>query len=535
MKHNYLYGRRWTVLLLFFTAIVIYSCRKNTDATAGLKDTLISQAKAWYQRVYPALLSGTRTTLAVDETNGQTDYSQLTQPDWETAGSYTRWGDEVVEAPINSSSGLSIVMQNTSGNINYKKEYSRSSFVLIKKGTDYKAYIMTILADSSYVKGDPNKLALNRYNHRDAAFTGMIIYHTPKGEFRGAFEYQKGRLIARSPVPETVTGNSAYKTQALKVNNKLYSVCTYFYTVTYQYGVEQTRRLTEVICKIVSQADGQGGDLPEEEGGGIDNIPCPGYTSTEDGGFPPPADNPHNPGQQGSGCPTAGGVQEVQEEVVVKEPVTDPCLEKLELKAKAQDAVIASQNNALLQKALAGEPYEYGTEHNLTSWPNGSYLNLSIRTDTQNNTYTSRFTWDSVNGYTVGFTHYHPQGATFSPGDVYTMVKSLTSSTLQAAGSAAVNFYKDNATMTIVTANGNYMMTITDWAAIEAFGNQYSANSASFNDLYRDRTQLYFSNEAALLSMFGNAINLYKSELGSTDFKPIVLNNNNQPVIKLCP
>ncbi|CAM3678631.1 hypothetical protein MUGA111182_02725 [Mucilaginibacter galii] len=79
------------------------------------------------------------------------------------------------------------------------------------------------------------------------------------------------------------------------------------------------------------------------------------------------------------------------------------------------------------------------------------------------------------------------------------------------------------------------MMTITDWAAIETFGNQYAANPRSFIQAYNDKISLFGTNDAALISMFGNVINLYKADANSTDFKPIVLDSNNQPVTKPCP
>jgi hypothetical protein len=35
------------------------------------------------------------------------------------------------------------------------------------------------------------------------------------------------------------------------------------------------------------------------------------------------------------------------------------------------------------------------------------------------------FTWDSTNGYTIGFTHDHPNGTGPSPADIFSMVISI--------------------------------------------------------------------------------------------------------------
>ncbi|OJW13324.1 MULTISPECIES: hypothetical protein [unclassified Mucilaginibacter] len=59
----------------------------------------------------------------------------------------------------------------------------RSSFLIIKNSGGYNAYIMTVIADTSYLKGDIKKLNNNSYNKRDGNFSGVVIYSTVKGKF----------------------------------------------------------------------------------------------------------------------------------------------------------------------------------------------------------------------------------------------------------------------------------------------------------------------------------------------------------------
>ncbi|GGI50307.1 hypothetical protein GCM10011425_15190 [Mucilaginibacter galii] len=423
----------------------------------------VSAARSWYESTYPQKTGGNFTTLSTTTTSDPVDLTQRIRPDWPKGLSYHRLNNDVVEIPIDASSkfSYSLTMGDDRSRTVYNKAYSRSSFLLFKKGSGYEAFIMIIIADSSYIKNDPGKLANNTYRKHDADFSGVVIYSTPKGKFICSYGYKSGQLLPYGkPAPdnalkEASVNGSSHETQEIE-RDPLTVTCTYYYVDHYINDVFVNREFLYREC-ITSGSDGSGGtggtsptttpECPPITGtgmaakyqvlGGRDPIGEPPPPDPGDGGFPPPVTTNSN-------C-----IVKVADttRVDTTQAFKDPCLEKLKLAANAQNATIASQNNALLQKALASEPFEYGTEHNLTSWPNGSYMNLPLRTNNLPNSYTSRFTWDSVNGYTLGFTHYHPRGTAFSPGDVYTMVKSLTSSTLQAAGSAAVKYYKDNATI----------------------------------------------------------------------------------------
>ena len=174
-----------------------------------------------------------------------------------------------------------------------------------------------------------------------------------------------------------------------------------------------------------------------------------------------PEPTPIDPGGGINPPPPAGTTRESDcvdtTHVIVKGPDPSPCIQKNKVRERAQNPVISSRNADLLTKA--GEsPYEFGTEQNLISWPGSNYMDRPIRSNEQTNTYTSQFTWDATNGYTVGFSHDHPLGSAPSPGDVYTMVKSLENANLQAAGTAAIAYYKSNVSMTTVTTDGTLVL-----------------------------------------------------------------------------
>ena len=194
--------KKASLLLLATTclaAVIINSCKKDVhvDQQNKVSDPTIAQAKSWYESTYPA---GNNQSghLVINATHDGVDFSQLIKPDWQQAINYPRQNKQVTEAPLDpvSSKTVSTALRNfSSGNIVYKKEYSRSSFVLLNNGQNFKAYIMVTVADSAYLKGDMTKLERNTYQKREADFSGAVFYLTPKGSFVNGWFYKNGCIV----------------------------------------------------------------------------------------------------------------------------------------------------------------------------------------------------------------------------------------------------------------------------------------------------------------------------------------------------
>lgn len=177
MKKNYLRPNLLIVLLLLIIGTIIHSCKK--DKQGDLTETTITNqqlllAEKWYKSTYPILAkaeSNVKTQNISSESTSGSDYSQMIKPDWKHALNYNRFNKRILEIPIDPSAKFSSALKNTSINqISYKKEYSKSSFLILFDGKNYEAYIMTILADSAYIKNDLSKLAHNTYSKHDIIF-----------------------------------------------------------------------------------------------------------------------------------------------------------------------------------------------------------------------------------------------------------------------------------------------------------------------------------------------------------------------------
>lgn len=321
MKKTYsLVSKKAIVLLILLIGVFVYSCRKDkqeklTEPT--IIDQQLLQAKRWYDSTYSIVINS-KSNLKVQTTRststGATDYSQLIKPDWQHASSYNRFNKKVIEIPVDALAKFSSTLINMSTNkTSYKKEYSRSSFILLNDGKNYEAYIMTVLADSAYVKNDLSKLTRNTYSKRDPDFSGMVLYFTPKGKFISGWLYKNGYIVTSPNNGGTSSGTKVQSAGNSKVK-PLYqeAICYDYWLVSYTNGIEDSRDYLYTSCEAGDGGGGGGGDSgggnPHDGGGSappyspppcavagssiggqlrVQNVPAD-PTDPGDGGFPQP-------------------------------------------------------------------------------------------------------------------------------------------------------------------------------------------------------------------------------------------------------
>src|SRR6185312_3842483 len=169
------------------------------------------------------------------------DFSQYIKPDWKHAKKYNRLGKNVIELPIDPSAPLASAIKNqTTGKILNPKENSRSSFILLNDGKNYEAYVMTLLADSAYAKSNPGWASNNTYQKRDPAFSGLVLYFTPKGQYVSGYAFKNGQqVIPAGQNTTTSTTTKSQLTRSFRPRTRVETIydCTAWYLVEYdQWG-----------------------------------------------------------------------------------------------------------------------------------------------------------------------------------------------------------------------------------------------------------------------------------------------------------
>jgi len=471
MKQKFIKSTKFRLLiclLFLITAFIIHSCKKDgtNQSTADITDPAVSQAKQWYESTYPVTtaLNSKQTTQSVNPiSNVPFDYTQHLKPDWQHAATYNRLGAAVIEIPLDASSDkvASDFRDMTNNKVIYKQQYSRSTFLLLNYGTGYNAYIMTIIADSTYLKGNLSKLANNTYRKHDADFSGVVMYFTPKGVFVSSFGYYNGKLLPPLSQGNT-SGNQAVQglnTSALKPDDE--SNCLAWFLDTYVDGELQSSVYLYTTCSQNSSSGGGGGGGENGSGAGTSPAPAPcipPQSSGTDavtghlvidapiGSEPPPPSDGGNPAPVNY-CPTST--------ITVTDSSVNPCAQKAAISTMAANAVIKSQDSLIL-KETTSSGNEYGANQNLSSTSGSGYINTPVTTNGADSLWNVTFSWNSTSGYTTGFSHGHPGDTGPSPNDVANIVYPIGYSILKNASpvgsQTAVQFYENKAAVTTMTS-----------------------------------------------------------------------------------
>ncbi|MDB4924730.1 hypothetical protein [Mucilaginibacter sp.] len=332
MKNNYLTKsvviKLCTVLLAGISLFIIHSCKKDlkTQQEAPLADADIANAKEWYTNAYPLnIAAASNTKLAMQSVNSHRDFSQFMNPDWQHGKKYTRLNREVIELPLDPASKALFALKNIENNKLYAdKKNSKSSFLLLKNGQGYDAYIMTIIADSDYLKGDYSKLARNTYSKRDTGFSGLVLYFTPKGKFISGHGYKNGHLIAPA---KSTNAQQVQNTGKLKTNTAEAVICGDWYLNTYINEVLISSEYLYTECWYGS-GSGSGGD-GGGGGGGSTGAPPQCAAGTIINAFGGRQVNVYTPEQQpvDGGFPDPAATQ-CYTPVDIINDVKNPCLKK---------------------------------------------------------------------------------------------------------------------------------------------------------------------------------------------------------------
>ena len=271
-----------SVLLTAAIVFIANSCKKTAQNQETTLPDNVLQVKQWYESTYvSSATDNSSTQLLSANTSGKHDLSKIIKPDWKNTANYTRLGKSVFEVPVTDSGNVGLSETNpTSSGFDPKKSNSRSSFVILNDGKNNTAYVMIIIADTAYLKGDYSKLAHTTYKHRDPVFSGKVMYFTPKGDFVSGWHYTNGKVTGK--VSTSAQTGSVAQVQNIGGLPKLLddsgngcsSTNYYFYEDTINVGNVYTIDIyvmTVTSCDDMAfqqNPDDGGGLLPPDDGGG---------------------------------------------------------------------------------------------------------------------------------------------------------------------------------------------------------------------------------------------------------------------------
>ncbi len=341
-----------SLLLLALAMLVMHSCRKAEmfkDVTEGITDPEVLQAMNWYDSTYPT----TGTSYSSDgklstASASNSDLSQFVKPDWHHTAKYARFNKKVIELPIDPEHPIKSGLKNNTTKQISNNQYSKSSFIILNNDKGSAAYIMTIIADSAYIKNDLSKLARNTYSKRDSDFSGTVVYTTPRGKFIHSYTYKNGHIVAPGQaVAQQVQGSSK-----LKVNVVALLDCIDWYWTVRVDGVVISETYLYTTCDDGSSSGGGSGPPPPCETNAVNN---PGVRINV---VAPPDDG----GDDGDGFPDPTPV------------ALTPCLEEPDTNNNVKNPCLKSMVSEVLSKNI-----QYDINNTLNSiFGDNSNVNLNI-------------------------------------------------------------------------------------------------------------------------------------------------------------
>lgn len=248
---------------------------------------------------------------------------------------------------------------------------------------------------------------------------------------------------------------------------------------------------------------------------------------------PPPPTWPSDPNNSGGG--DSNSPNPTPKLAKVSSP--DPCNTRSSVNSRLNKSSILSSAKAALSKTknnlVNGKKVEYGFETVLTNLTTFDFKNNITKSGNESNINLDT-RWNYVEGYTVGYTHSHPNNSAPSPSDLFkgsSYYKNWSSYNLPVSERT---IYTDYYSSTVVTDDFVYVITIKNpekWGNALDLSDQQARNIANkryrelATDYMRSTQQFDDTNNGslyALLTMYGDAVNIYRSSNASTfDFVPL--------------
>ncbi|WP_292942035.1 hypothetical protein [Mucilaginibacter sp. 44-25] len=215
---------------------------------------------------------------------------------------------------------------------------------------------------------------------------------------------------------------------------------------------------------------------------------------------------------------------------------SDPCDEM----KKDKDMLPGNLNNTVSDILSKPGTNEWGADLRLSSLTSRTYNPTSI-TSGVNGAWDGTFTWNPSEGFSIGAMHKHFATGP-SPDDVFSFVKNRQKLSDIGASDVEKQFYEKNSYEIVVLNNATFMITVNPgwWGTLKNMSN----NGTDYENIFRNQiienqntnqTDELTASVAALQQIFGEAINVYKAPMDTTNFAIVNIDQNGNLIIITCP
>jgi hypothetical protein len=511
-KNHYL-----ALVALSMLIILIYSCRKDFLSGEDINPEVEWAKNYFKESLLPNEGNLVNPHLYVENALRATLMSQKKEnmkiPIWQKAMEGKTKLYDFVEVPLKYTSKVTPMLyiheEGTStvrtANKNVLKASLERLIIYKNKNGRIDQRIISFIPTEQYLARHNGDISHNRINKLDKDFDGTLIYRKWNGEFLFALLMKDGKAIKKLSLAQKMKLNkTAFRGEDCEDIDiyEWFQVCSYYGDDPNPYSCDEP--YSEYVTTLRFCVP-NGDDDPCLDPANFNSAECGGDVGCR-------------------GC---------DDELASTEAICDGLAR---MKAQARIQRIKSITESM-ESYNSNFTDEYGSEVNLSS-PNNDTLFMSPNfvTDNLPDQVSLGFSWNSSEGYTVGWLHDHPAGTPPDLADLFAMAQSYYDPELVNAGSSAQQFYKDHVTTTVLTTDYTYKVTVKDWDLFLKYNNDFYKDheddiTSAYQVLASSYQQANGSTERdalmhTLLQYYSTFFNIYRAETGTTNFKAMKLDSN---------
>jgi hypothetical protein len=180
-------------LLMIIFAAVFSACRQELfEKDASDPVLTVEEAQAWYETSQPEFL--------LLKSGNKEKKTKVASPDWKGAFAGKNDKVEVVETHIVTNGGFGFATENAydqwkaTDNAGYITSLTRFVVMKYRKTGEMVSFLMTIVGDKEYLETKQFEMWGNTYLTKDKDFSGLVLFHSPEGDFVNGWRYTKGKV-----------------------------------------------------------------------------------------------------------------------------------------------------------------------------------------------------------------------------------------------------------------------------------------------------------------------------------------------------
>ncbi len=180
----------WIFIIL---AAAFFACRQELFEKEGTEPALtVKEAQAWFE--------SSQFEFLLLKSGNKEKKTKVAKPEWKGAFATRNDKVEIVETHIVTNGGFGFATESAyehwkaTNNPGYMTSLTRLVVMKYRKSGEMVSFLMTIVGDKEYLETKQFKMWGNTYLKKEKDFSGLVLFHSPAGEFVNGWRFTNGEV-----------------------------------------------------------------------------------------------------------------------------------------------------------------------------------------------------------------------------------------------------------------------------------------------------------------------------------------------------